>query len=326
MNLITEFWKKIKTPIFWTIGYVACLWFLLQILFNFDLFNTRHWIHVSHAHLHGLGGLTFCVMILSAIPLYIASMFFIFRNQKPFFTIPMPKFITTICNKLFSKSKSEPEPAPEKNESESDDIDTPETPDHFPTEMRGAFIHARTHPNRITTPICATCSTNPNIYPNNTAPAMPAELNNEMPLPPDFDDAPDMNTDPVSSAPAFQDIKFFDDEDDEIPDNDYIDETVIEHLQKTNREFNIIDDDLILTNDMVIATHNDDDFWIMDEPTWFAAGKTRQSPIDALLNAAKQHKTKPILYLGATNIMNMDAKITEWTGKGITIITDLSNL
>ena len=326
MNLISEFWKKIKTPVIWTIGYTCLLWFILYSLFEFDMFYGRHWVHAYHAHLHGLGGLTFCILVLAAVPLYVASMTFIFRNKKPMFTIPMPKFITTICNKLFPKPKAEPEPEPEKTES-ADQTPTNAEIDHFPAEMRGAFIHARTHPNRINVPICSACSTNPNIYPENTAPAMPTELNNEIPLPPDFGDDTPVAPQQPSSAPSFQEIKFFDDDDDDNePNNENIDNSVLEHLTKTNREFNIISGDLILTNDLVIATHNDSDFWIMDEPTWFAAGKTRQSPIDTLLNAAEQHNTKPVLYLGATNIMKFDEKRTEWESKGITVITDLSTL
>ncbi len=321
MNLISEFWKRIKTPIFWTIGYLAILWLIYYTLFNFDIFNSNHWIRAAHAHLHGLGGFTFVILTLSAIPLYISSMSFIFKNKKPFFTIPTPQFIT----KLFTK----PEPVTEKTEPEPESTkvdDTPDIPEHFPTEMRGAFIHARTHPDRITTPICSACSTNPNIYPTNDTPAAPAELN-EMPLPPDFDDdtMPNIPEPSASSTPVFQDINFYDD-DEEDNNEQNIDSDVAEHLNKTNREYNVIDNDFILTNDLVIAVHNDPDFWIMDEPTWFAAGKTRPSPIDALLSAGNQHKTKPVLFLKETNIMKLDDKITEWKNKGITVITSLSDL
>ena len=318
MNLINEFWKKIKTPIFWTIGYTIVLWFILYSLFNFDMFNGHHWVLASRARLHGIGGLTFVILVLAAVPLYVASMTFIFRNKKPIFTIPVPQFIT----KLFAKPTAT-EPKNTEPEPESEQIsDTPEVPDHFPTEMRGAFIHARTHPSKITTPICSACSVNPNVYPTNDTPAAPAELN-EMPLPPDFDDDTTSTPQNTSSAPVFQEIKFYDDDEDEEQN---VDNDVAEHLNKTNREFNVIDNDFILTNDLVIAVHNDPDFWIMDEPTWFAAGKTRESPIDALLSAAEQHKTKPVLLLRETNIMKLDEKITEWSARGITVITNLSDL
>ena len=322
MSWIKDFCKAMKTPIIWTIGYTLVLWGILLFLFDFDIFTTAHWVRVSRARLHGLGGFTFCVIVLSAIPLYIASMSFIFKNQKALFSIPMPSFM----EKLFSKPKptTEPEPEPDTTTTDTDE----EIPEHFPTEMRGAFLHARSHPNRINTPICNVCSVTPNIYPEtqNTTPTQP-ELNNEMPLPPDFDDAfgTTSPTEPSTptNIPAFQDINFFDDDE---PNNENIDNNVTEHLTKTNREFNIIDNDLILTNDMVIATHNDPEFWIMDEPTWFAAGKTRTSPINNLLNAAEQHNVKPVLVLLEQNIMNFDSKHTEWESKGITVITDLSNL
>ncbi|MBQ7245206.1 MAG: hypothetical protein IJS34_02435 [Alphaproteobacteria bacterium] len=326
MNLINEFWKKIKTPIFWTIGYTLVLWLIYHTLFNFDIFNGAHWARAAHARFHGLGGFTFVILTLSIIPLYISSMFFIFRNKKAFFTIPVPQFIT----KLFTKPAAA-DATPENNEPEPESTlidETPEVPDHFPTEMRGAFIHARTHPNRINVPICNVCSVTPNIYPGNSTTPVQPELSNEMPLPPDFDDDFDNNPpfEPSmpSTAPVFQDINFYDDDD--INTNENIDQNVTEHLNKTNREFNIIDNDLILTNDMVIATHNDPEFWIMDEPTWFAAGKTRTSPIDELLSAAEQHNVKPVLVLLKQNIMNFDSKCAEWESKGITVITDLSTL
>ena len=322
MSWIKDFCKAMKTPIIWTIGYTLTLWGILLFLFDFDIFTTAHWVRVSRARLHGLGGFTFCVIVLSAIPLYIASMSFIFKNQKALFSIPMPSFMTKLFSKPTPTDTTEPEP-----DTTPDDTDD-EIPEHFPAEMRGAFLHARSHPNRINVPICNVCSVTPNIYPGNSTTPVQPELSNEMPLPPDFDDDFDNNPpfEPSmpSTAPVFQDINFYDDDD--INTNENIDQNVTEHLNKTNREFNIIDNDLILTNDMVIATHNDPDFWIMDEPTWFAAGKTRTSPIDELLSAAEQHNVKPVLVLLKQNIMNFDSKCAEWESKGITVITDLSNL
>lgn len=334
MSKITDFLQKLRAPIIWTFWYVFTIWTLLYALFDFNLFSRAHWIHVLHAHLHGFGGFTFCMIILAAIPLYIATTIIVARTGKPLITIPMPKFITNITDKIFTKQNTEPEAEP-KSETENEsvpDIPTNEEQDKYPAEMRGVFIRARGRPTPIVAPICNVCSVTPNVYPNtaDTANAAHTDFNSDLPLPPDFDTdddfIPDTQPQPISSAPSFQEINFFDDDDDNNEQSEYIDSAVTEHLNKTNQEFNIVDDDLILTNDKVIATHNDDDFWIMDEPTWFAAGKTRQSPIDTLLSAAEQHKTKPILYLGATNIMKFDEKRTEWESKGITVITDLSNL
>jgi len=344
MSKIIDFCKKCKLPIIWTIGYVFALWATFHILFDFELFSAASWIRISRAHLHGLGGLTFSLITLAAIPLYIATTAIVIRTQKPLLALPVPTIISKILAKLFPKQTTiEPE-KPQENESVAPQIPTNQEQDRFPAEMRSAFIYARTHPNHIAAPICSACSVNPNVYPCGTPePDTPIKpVNNDLPLPPDFDmDDDDFSTptEPIQSSPVFKDINFYDEpvdditetpdtpETDNIPatDNEYI-KPITEHIAKSGRKFTVENNDIIVTDNAIIAVHNDPDFWIMDEPTWFAAGKTRESPIDALLNAAKQHKTKPILYLGATNIMNMDAKITEWTGKGITIITDLSTL
>lgn len=325
MSNIIDFIKKLKAPILWTIGYVCILWLIYIFLFNFDIFNTHNWIRVSRTHLRGLGGLTFCMLTFSAIPLYISSTTLVYRNQKLLFTIPMPKFISA----LFTKSKPEPEPekTEEKNESENTQP-TNEEIDKFPAEMRGAFIHARTHPNRITAPICSACSTNPNIYPNgNDTPTEPNNMDADLPLPPDFDIA-DNNFNPTTtpSAPVFQDINLYSDQDtNNTPDNNPT-TPVTEYLTKNNRQFTILPNDIILTDNQAIIVHTDSDFWIMDDPVWFASGKTRNSPIDALCDTAEQNKVTPVFYIGATNIMDFDAKCESWKSRGIHIITTLTDL
>lgn len=327
---IKDFIKKQKLPITWTIGYVFVVWAILHILFNFELFSINNWIRVSHAHLHGVGGAAFCLIVLAAIPLYVATMTIIIRTQKTLFSIPVPKFIKNIFEKLFSK------PTPEKTESENTETptqpQTTETPGYakYPAEMRGAFIRAQSHPNRIATPICSACSVNPNVYPDtqNNEPTLPSELANEMPLPPDFDSFDKQLEDPQPLKPIFQDINFYDDDEPTIePENNpNLDTNVLDHLKKTNREYNIINNDFILTSDMIIATHNDTEFWIMDDPIWFAAGKTRPSPIEQLLSNAQEHSVKPVFVLTGTNIMDFENKRKEWEAAGITVITDLADL
>ena len=322
MSTLIDLIKKCKAPILWTIGYVCILWLVYQFLFNFDIFNARHWIHVSHVHFRGLGGFAFCTLTFAAIPLYIGTLAVVIRNQKPLLSIPTPKFITDI----FSKSKSTTTEPEKIEETESAPITpTNEEIDKFPAEMRGAFIHARTHPNRITAPICSACSVNPNVYPD-TTPTTPDNMDDNLPLPPDFDTM-DNDTQPISapsSAPVFQDINLYGDTEPDITPETQ--NSVTEHLTKTNRKFTVLPNDIILTNDAVIAVHDDNDFWIMDEPIWFASGKTRTSPIDALCDTAKQNKVTPILYLGATNIMQLDEKCAEWKSRGIRIIKNLTDL
>ncbi len=322
MSKLIDFFKKCKVPLLWTIGYVFVLWVVLHILFNFELFSARDWIRISHAHLRGLGGFTFSLIILAAIPLYIATTIIVIRTQKPLLALPMPKIVAKILEKLFPKQMTEPEKNTEKTESITHQPTIPIEQSTYPAEMQGAVTRARVHPNRINTPICSACSVNPNVYPADAAPTAPTFPDDDMPLPPDFD-TDDVDTAPtMPHAPVFQDINFDDDFDTpNTPDN-----VVTKHLHDNNVEFNILPNDIILTDKNAIAIHDDNDFWIMDDPTWFAAGKTRESPILGLLDAAQQHNVRPILFLNTTNIMNLDAKRTEWESKGITVITDLGEL
>ena len=77
----------------------------------------------------------------------------------------------------------------EQSETESEPLQpTNEEIDSFPSEMRGAFLRARTHPDRIKTPICSVCSITPNVYPNNVSPeSQPCNIENDIPLTPDLD-------------------------------------------------------------------------------------------------------------------------------------------
>lgn len=326
MSKISDFIKKCKLPILWTIGYVFILWSIMHILFNFEIFNWANWIRVSHAHLRGIAGFTFGILTLAAIPLYIATTSIVIRTQKLLLTIPMPKFLTNIL-----KSEQKAEIKEEEKPNSASTIQENTEFENIPAEMRGVFMRAKAHPNRITAPICSACSTTPNIYPNDDTISNIATNNEELPLPPDFDT--DTNSDyetmPTPSAPVFHDLDFYNSTQESTNTNESmtnIENPVIKYLQETNRNFSLIEDDIILTDNAAIATHNDPDFWIMDEPTWFAAGKTRESPIVALLSIAKQNKIEAILYLSSTNIMNLDAKRTEWETLGIKIITNLSDL
>ena len=326
MSRVNNFFKKCKLPILWTIGYVFVVWAIMHILFHFEIFSKANWIHVSHAYLHGLGGLAFSLIVLATIPLYIATMTIVIRTQKPLLALLAPKFIIKILEKIFPPKPVEV--VEEKNESEIPQLTNAEI-DRFPAEMRPAFIRARSHPNRITTPICSVCSITPNVYPDsNATPSEPITPDTDLPQPPDFDtdDTFTMPSEP-QSAPVFQDIDLYGDDDSSENDTpETIDNPVTEFLKKSNREFNILNNEIILTEKSAIAVHTDSDFWIMDEPTWFASGKTRQSPIKTLLDTAKEHNVQPVLFLGATNIMNLDEKLKTWENDGINVITKPEDL
>lgn len=318
MSKLSDFLKKLKTPFLWTCGYVFLTWALMHILFNFEIFSYSHWHRVANAHLHGLGGFAFCLIIFACIPLYIATTTIVIRTGKPLLALPVPKFISHIMEKLFPKQASQTDEVPEtQNESVTAPIDT--SMDNIPAEMRAVFLRARTHPNRTATPICSVCSVSPNVYPTNS-PTTPTVSHDEMPLPPDFDFD---DTQPVPTAPMFQDIDLgFD----TTPDTDDETNPVIDYLSQNGRKFDITDDDIIITDTAAIAVHNDNDFWIMDEPVWFASGKTRPSPITPLRTIAAEHNIRAILYLGATNIMKCDEKIAEWEQSGVHVVKKLTDL
>ena len=340
MSKVKDFIKNCKLPILWTICYVFALWATLHILFNFELFSSINWIRVSHAHLRGLGGFAFSLIILAAIPLYIATLTIVIRTQKPLLALPVPRFVSKIMEKLFPKQTTLSEPTEEKNESVCA-VPTNEELDNIPAEMRAVFIRAKTRPNRINTPICNSCTINPNVYPtaqcDNQTPipvAQPASFTpdtptmpeipdeTDLPLPPDFDLS---STDFMpNNTPVFRDINF-DDDKDTAPKETTPQNPVTEHLTKTNRKFTI-DGEIIVTDTDAITIHNDSDFWIMDEPVWFASGKTRESPIKTLREIASKNNVRAVLYLGTTNIMNFADKRKEWSARGITVITNLSDL
>ena len=328
MSKVLDFIKKCKLPILWTIGYVFSVWMIMQFLFYFDIFNIQHWTKVSHAHLHGLGGLTFCIIVFAAVPLYIATTTIVARTQKLLITIPVPNFIKNILEKVFSK------PAPVKEETKEESTESePEHPTNeelssVPAEMRGAFIRARTRVNKIPAPICGACSVNPNVYPgSDTKPAEPTNVpDDNLPLPPDFDFDETESAPTTPSAPVFQDINLYDDFDDIETSAEDDNNVVLKHFDATNRKYNVTDDEIIVTDTSAIAVHNDPEFWIMDDPMWFASGQTRVSPIQLLLETAEKNNITPVLFLGATNIMNFAEKCKEWKSKGIKVVTDLSEL
>ena len=84
--------------------------------------------------------------------------------------------------------------------------------------------------------------------------------------------------------------------------------------------------DFVATEKFVIYEHNDEDFWIMDDDSWFATGKQKDSPIPELIDLAKQNDLTPVLYLHSKNIMNIDNVIKNFTDDGIRVIKNLDEL
>lgn len=290
--------------------------------------------------------------------MYIATTAVIVRTQKPLITVNIKPVI-----KIFAAIIPHPVPAQAQTAAMATQTDAapqiaaapaatkqPDTkpasgdefPNAMPSELRGAFIRARQNadlftPSTYTKP--AATPVTQSFPTHDTTPTAPTTSDTgEMPLPTDFDAPADSDLVPVAAMPTFTDINFGDDNDDNDKKSDTTENTatpapatdgdnnrVMDYLTQhgaTPRR----DGDLIIANDIVIATHDDPDFWIADPENWFATGKQIASPITQLIKASAQNGLRPVLYLAQTNIMDLDTCRAEWKKMGVTTITDLSEL
>ena len=240
MNKILDFIKSHKYAIIWTLCYVAITWAILFFLFNFSIFSAPQWRHLMRAQLRGFPGFVFGILILAALPLYVATTTLIVRTKKPLITIPITKIKIPA---LFKATTTEPAPTPEP-ESETptlgpDEVDTPtELPPDMPAELRFAFIRARNNIGRVQTSAF-------NAPQQTSAPNMSdTQKINEtsFPLPTDFDleiPTPEMDT-----MPTFTEINF--DEPDATPDTDTQTDTndnseLIKYLTENNKAYSTDD-------------------------------------------------------------------------------------
>ncbi len=344
MNIIKNLFTTHKYATIWTLCYAVIMWVILYFMFNFDIFSAQQWNHLMHAELHGFGGFVFGLLLLSALPLYIATTTLIIRNKKPLITAPTPKLPkikipSFLCNTPAPAPVAETEsPAPEQPEPKI------ELSDEIPAEIRMAFIRARNNIGQMQTSAF-----------NAPAPKQPEQIletvdtTNAFPIPTDFDiDTESDNKNPsFDDTPIFSDTPLFSDisfdtpapeqaselADTPTPDfsenasntNPLKDSEIIKHLEQTNRSFTIIDD-IILTDTHAISVHDDADFWVADSENWFAAGKTRPSPIIAAQTAGQTHNKKPAIYIGSQNILDIEKLITEWESNDITVFTNLTQI
>lgn len=342
LKSVLAFYKSNKYTIWWTIGYVVATWAIMNYMFNFNIFSSVRWHQLMHAHLHGFAGMVFGILILAAVPMYIATTVVIARTKQPLFSIKIPESVKTFVKNAFIQTPMD-EPAPETSaEPISDEVppspDTPPAenterpiPENVPSEIRVAYMRAREHIGRTPTSafdlgnVTKTTSTPKvqNIEPTN-------EIDNDIPIPTDFDiqDVDDV----VDTVPTFTDINFDDDQDDDTPteidDVHQESETakpITEFLDLQSVPYTI-DSDVVVTDKFAIVAHTDPDFWVADNESWFAAGKSRKSPIELVKRIAAAHNVAPVLYLGADNIMDIDQWRTNWETDGIRIITDLKEL
>lgn len=320
MQKIFNFFKTHKYAIIWTICYGTMMYVILAALFNFNMFSGIQWNQLFHAKLRGFPGFVFGILILSALPIYIATTALIVRTKKPLFSVPVPNFIKTVWTRMQPtlinppSQENQDTPPPETEKKPSDDL-----PAELPTELRTAYIRARLNitPEQRSAFNCPT----PTNIPDTPTPdqTQPPEIT-DIPLPTDFDVAPSPDAETIfadtnfstMAAPTFSDISFADDQ---AFEND-----ITQYLDTKSTAYKVVDD-LVITDKHIIASHTDNDFWICEDDVWFAPGTQRKSPIPELIQTAEQENLTPVLYLGATNIMNLDELRTKWESMGIKIIT-----
>lgn len=342
MKKLCDFVKANWRAVTWTIFYFLVVWGVLYGLFGFNIFSRLHLAHLAHLHLHGFGGLVFGVLVLAAVPLYVATTALTIRNKAVPIKIPCPK-----CFMPVPPPAAPAAPAPVVTERET----LPILPHNVPQELREVFMRARKNVGARQMSVFnkqpmmgVATNVSPHQF-NDAAPesetkfapmfetVVGPEIKSDvhdtaagLPIPEDFDIA---ETD-YSEVPVFSDIKFDDDDvaaDDDANANDDASQSGQGELQALLTDSGIdfeVKGDLVIVNGHAIASHMDDDFWVADELDWFAAGKQKPSPIAELVKVKDEFR--PILYLGATNIMDFKQLSKNWRDAGIGVITDYDEL
>lgn len=306
MNKVKDFFKTNLYAIKWTACYVAVMFFILLVLFDFNMFSVTDWSRLFHAQLRGFPGFVFGLLILSALPLYIATTSIIIRTKKPLF-------------ELFPKKKEEK--AEEKTEEKkTEEVEKP-LPAGIPSELHGAYLRSRRSGNRFAA--VSSFEMQDVAADSQPAPQSPHQETPALPLPDNFDFGATEETPAAPTfKPMFTDIDFGGGENDSVSQKN---SALHEYLISKNYDATI-DGNIIISNGMAIATHDDADFWIADEDSWFAAGKQKESPVVQALAAAEKHNVQPALYLASSNIMDLDNKLTDWESKGVRVIKKLSDI
>lgn len=335
MQSICDFLKKQKYAIIWTVCYFCVAYALFRILFGFDMLSYAQWTRLANAQLRGFAGFVFGIMILTLLPLYASTTAIIVRTGAPLFTIPLPAFL-----------KRAPAAAPAATDAPAPADDAPAErplPDGLPMELRAAYLRARNNAGReqISSVDTRSVDTASNIPPAIDTKTAIAEIiaptthsvataqqnttteNNAFPLPTDFDLGDDFDDTNIDSniadmdAPVFTEINF-DDAPAKTPTKNA---SITEYMHDHNIKIVATDGDILITDKLAIAIHDDPNFWVAEDENWFAAGSQKASPVLELIRAAEKHNVKPVLYMGATNIMDFDQMREKWTAAGITVIT-----
>lgn len=316
MNKILDFIKTNFIVVTWTAVYFACLWAILWYLFRFDIFSNIHWWKFFHSHLRGFIGLVFGLLIYTAIPIYIATTAIVYRTKKFVFKIPFYETIATRLKAMFTKPTPEPEPEPE---SESENKPESEYPENLPSEMRIPFTRMKQRLSFVGTISVFNKSKTDSEYIVSEKESEPESF----PIPTDFDIGDSL---PDTSVPTFTDVNFDEPTQSETEDNEEkVENTVTKYFDEHDTEYETYKD-FVITEKHIIYVHNEPDFWILDDETWFAAGKQKDSPVSTMLEIANENGLKPIIYFETTNIMDFEGTVKSLTNKNITVLTSLEEL
>ena len=319
MKTIIDFIKRIWIIAVWTIWYFFIIWAILKFIFNFDMFSIYHWWKFFHATLHGFGGFVFGFLIYGMIPIYIVSTIITWRKKELIIPIPfvgkISKFISNIFSIRPTTTENTPEPTPEKI----DEPETPEYPSDLPPELRVPFMRAK---NRLPLTSDISVYNKPQTTPQpEKVPETISTQTSDIPIPMDFDISDTINEPLNDSVPTFKDLDF----DTPIATEKELENNTTKYFDDKNIEYETYHD-YVATEKFVIYEHNDEDFWIMDGDSWFAAGKQKDSPISELTDLAKQNDLTPVIYLYSQNIMDIDNTIKHFESLGIRVVKNLDEL
>ena len=293
--------------------------FILSTLFNFDMFSTSAWQVLAHSHLYGFGGFVFGLLVLAAVPMYVATTTVIVRTKNRSLPSPCRNLYSGPLRRHHHRRQNRPPPPKPRNPKQPKYLNTA----NFPRTCRWkCAVHLSAH--AVAPPAPQVSAFDTSHITNTPAPASAPDADNtfadaaDFPLPLNFDSTEDNATATESPFPSFTTINF--DAPTEEPAAPILapDETtrpkndeILQRLAAAGRTARP-DGEFIICDEYLIATHTDTDFWIADDIDWFAGGQQRPSPVAAVIARATELKMKPVLYLGATNILDLDARITAW--------------
>lgn len=300
MKKIFDFFKTPANATIWTVFYIASVFCILFLIFDFNIFSFSNWNILLTREFKNFSGFVFIILLVSIMPLYIATIYMIIKNKKT------TRDLLNISKKKDEEKKEEKKQIADEYESEK------KLPEHIPSELKGAFLMATK--NRV---YIKSGFDNKIDLPENIE-----TESHTLPLPVDFNFESSEHSD--SDVPKFTEINF-DTLSNESNSSEFENE-IIKYLKDKNHNFEITENEIVIYNDMAIISHSDSNFWIPDATHWFANGKQKKSPIESIITIAKDNNVKPAIYLGEKNIMDLENKIPEWESEGIIVINNIEDL